>query len=123
MNEFDENYRAPGPQPRAEFEKENPIDRIKRLDALPEEARGELLGQYEQQRKKVRTAFICWVIPPGWHYFYLGRTGRGLLMLLSVILPLIWLAWWVVEATKMHERVEEHNGPIAEELLQQAEAG
>lgn len=118
--EIENSYRAPGPQPRQRFVRDNDFGSVRTLDELPEDLQNEVLNSYERERKKLRWAYILWVIPPGWHYFYLGRVGRGFLMIASLILPVIWLVWWVIEALRMQSRISEANADLTDRLLRVA---
>ena len=113
-------YRAPGPQPRERFMRDNGYDSVRSLERLPDDLQDYVLQGYEAERKKLRWAYVWWLIPLGWHSFYLGRIGRGFLFLASIIIPLIWLVWWVIDALKMQQLISEANAPLTDRLLRSA---
>ena len=119
--EMAELYPAPGHQPRERFQRDNDYAKVKALEELPDNIQDDLLHTYEQLRKKRLWAYIFWLIIPGFHSFYLGKVKRGLLFIASLLLPVIWFFWWVIDAIKMQDLISEVNGDLADRLLRAAQ--
>lgn len=60
------------------------------------------------KEKSMGTAWVMWFL--GLHFAYLGKWKLQVIYWLTLYGVLV---WWVIEATKLKERVEEHNAAVS----------
>lgn len=69
---------------------------------------------FEANEKSKGVAYLLWLVF-GWlgvHRFYAGKTGSGLaqlLLTLSAVGFVVTFVWWIVDAFKIPEMINEHN--------------
>lgn len=86
---------------------------VAQMDALSQSA---FFKEYFSKRKKLSTAYICWLF--GFHHLYVKKVGKQILFLLScptVIIPFI---WWIVDFFRMTEILGSANEQLARQALQ-----
>ncbi|MEZ5101963.1 MAG: TM2 domain-containing protein [Thermoleophilia bacterium] len=85
------------------------------VKALPMELQLEWLDSFERRRKRKWLAWICWL--PGLFYAYMGKWGTWALYLLSALIGIPALIWWIIQAINLNSTVDKHNTEVGMELL------
>jgi len=88
---------------------------LESVNKLPSEQKEKFWAEYNNNSKKLLTAYLLWLI--GFHYLYFNRFGTQFLYIITLGGFLIWA---LLDFIFMPKTISEYNKKVAQEALRNA---